>query len=223
MLEKIKHYLDYFHRDIEKEVEKFAKSLPEDSLVLDAGAGEGKYRRYFKHCKVVGIDNCVGDSSWDYSSLDVVGDIHSLPFKNNCFDAIVCIVVFEHLSNPFKAMKELSRVLKEGGKLFAVFPFMWEIHQKPYDFFRYTEYGFRKMAEDANLSVDSLKNHGCFFRVLHYMVASMFKECGKNVFVLILTLLFLPYLVVFFFVSDIIDRLTGMCNYTLGYSIILRK
>lgn len=223
MFEKIKHYLDYFHRDVEKEVKRFAESLPEGSLVLDAGAGEGKYREYFKHCKVIGVDNCVGDSSWDYSSLDVVGDLHSLPFKDNSFDAILCVVVFEHLKNPFKAMKELSRVLKKGGAIFAVFPFIWEIHQRPYDFFRYSEYGFKSLAEDSNLSVVEIKQLGCFFRVLHYMAASIFKECKRNLFALLLTLIFLPYLIIFLLVSDIIDRIAGMCNYTLGYSITLKK
>lgn len=223
MLEKLKHYLDYFHRDVEREVKKFAESLPEGCLVLDAGAGEGKYREYFKHCKVIGVDNCVGDSSWDYSSLDVVGDLHSLPFKDNSFDAVICVVVFEHLKNPFKAMKELSRVLKKEGKIFIVFPFMWEIHQRPYDFFRYSEYGFKELAKEANLNIIEIKQLGCFFRVLHYMVASFLKESTKNFFVFLLTLIFLPYLIIFLFVSDIIDRITGICNYTPGYSIILKK
>ncbi|BBB32367.1 conserved hypothetical protein [Thermotomaculum hydrothermale] len=223
MLEKIKHYLDYFHRDVEKEIERFAKSIPEGSLVLDAGAGEGKYREYFSHCRVIGVDNCVGDSSWDYSSLDVVGDLHLLPFKDNSFDFVICVVVFEHLKNPFKAMRELSRVLKKNGKMFAVFPFMWELHQRPYDFFRYSEYGFKQMAEDVELSVVEIKQLGCFFRVLHYMVASMLKECKNNISVLLLTIIFLPYLLLFLFISDIIDRLTGICNYTPGYSIILKK
>ncbi len=223
MLEKLKHYLDYFHRDVEKEVKRFADSLAEGSLVLDAGAGEGKYREYFRHCRVIGVDNCVGDSSWDYSSLDVVGDLHLLPFKDNLFDAIICIVVFEHLKNPFKAMKELSRVLKKGGKIFAVFPFMWEIHQRPYDFFRYSEYGFKSLAEYSNLSVIEIKELGCFFRVLHYMAASFIKESLKNIFALFLALIFLPFLITFLFLSEPIDRIVRMCNYTPGYSILLKK
>ncbi len=223
MLEKLRHYLDYFHRDVEREVKRFAESLPEGSLVLDAGAGEGKYRNYFNHCKVIGVDNCVGDSSWDYSSLDVVGDLHLLPFRDNVFDAIICIVVFEHLQNPFKAMEELSRVLKNGGKVFAVFPFMWEIHQRPYDFFRYSEYGFKSLAEYSNLSVIEIKELGCFFRVLHYMLASFIKESFKNFFTFFLTLIFSPFIIMFLFLSDPIDRIVRMCNYTPGYSILLKK
>ena len=223
MLEKIKRYLDYFHRDVEKEIKKFADSLPEGTLLLDAGAGEGKYRDFFKHCKVIGLDKCVGDSSWDYSSLDVVGDIHCLPFADNSFDAVISIVVFEHLKNPFKAMKELSRVLKKGGKIFIVFPFLWEIHQRPYDFFRFTEYGFKELVSESGLKVIELKQLGCFFRVLHYMVASLIKECRNNFYALFVTFMLLPYIIIFLFVSDIIDRITGICNYTPGYSIILQK
>ncbi len=223
MLKKIKNYLDYFHKDVDKEIESFAKSLPEGSLVLDAGAGEGKYREYFSHCRVIGVDNCVGDSSWDYSSLDVVGDIHLLPFKNETFDAIISIVVFEHLKNPFKAMRELSKVLKKDGTMLVVFPFVWELHQEPYDFFRFSEYGFKELATQAGLTVVKLKKLGCFFRVLHYMTASLVKESKKNPGAFIITILFLPFILLFLFVSDIIDKFVRICNYTPGYSIILKK
>ncbi len=223
MFARIKNYLDYFHKDVDKEVRRFAESLPEGSLVLDAGAGEGKYRKYFSHCNVIGIDNCVGDSSWDYSSLDVVGDIHLLPFKSESFDAIISIVVFEHLKNPFKAMRELSRVLKKNGTMLVVFPFVWELHQEPFDFFRFSEYGFKELSNQAALTVVKLKKLGCFFRVFHYMTASLLKDAKKNFGSFLITILFLPFILVFLFVSDIIDKFTRICNYTPGYAIILKK
>ena len=215
--------LDVFHRDIQEDIKKFAESLNKGSLLLDAGSGEGKYKAYFKHCNVIGVDKCIGDPNWDYSSVDVVGDLHSLPFKDNVFDAIICVVVFEHLRNPFRAMKELSRVLKKGGKIFIVFPFNWEIHQAPHDYFRFTEYGFKAMAEDSGLEIVSMEKKGCLFRVFHYQVASLIKSYNKSFVNFLVVLLFLPFFAIFMLVSGFIDRLTQICNYTPGYTTILKK
>ncbi len=216
-------FLDTFHRDIERDIKNFALTLNNGALVLDAGSGEGKYKTYFEHCEVIGIDKCIGDPNWDYSSVDVVGDLHSLPFGEEKFDAIICVVVFEHLKNPFKAMGELSRVLKKGGKIFVVFPFNWEIHQAPHDFFRFTEYGFKSMAEDSGLEIVSMEKRGCLFRVLHYQIASIIKSFNKSLVNFLIVLFGIPFFAVFMLVSDFIDRLTQMCNYTPGYTTILKK
>src|SRR5512135_3213753 len=50
------------------------------SLVLDAGAGEGRYRRFLEHTRYLAVDFGEGDEAWDYSALDVVADLHHLPF-----------------------------------------------------------------------------------------------------------------------------------------------
>lgn len=47
----------------------------------------------------------------------VRGDITKLPFQDEAFDLITSNMVFEHLDNPELQLKEISRVLKKGGKL----------------------------------------------------------------------------------------------------------
>lgn len=42
-------------------------------------------------------------------------DSHFLPFKENMFDSIIMVEVFEHLANPDLAMKDAYRSLKEDG------------------------------------------------------------------------------------------------------------
>ena len=49
--------------------------------------------------------------------VDVVGDAHSLPFKNDSFDVVLATEVLEHLKEPQRALNEMKRVLKDGGKL----------------------------------------------------------------------------------------------------------
>jgi SAM-dependent methyltransferase len=67
---------------------------------------------------LVGID-------FDYLSLTkhktirnkLRGSITVLPFPDNTFDLITSNMVFEHLDDPEKQLKEISRVLVKGGKL----------------------------------------------------------------------------------------------------------
>lgn len=59
---------------------------------------------------------------------DIIGDIHDLPFADNSKEAILCLAVLEHVENPIKAMEELYRVLKPGGKLLVYVPFLYYYH-----------------------------------------------------------------------------------------------
>ena len=52
----------------------------------------------------------------DSPLADVNADIRALPFEDNSFDFILCNHVLEHVDDDLKAMSELFRVLKPGGK-----------------------------------------------------------------------------------------------------------
>ena len=81
-------------------VENVAKSLPPGSSILDAGAGECAYKRFFIHCEYKAIDLGVGETSWNYGNLDYVGALHDMPIESNSFDAVLCTQVLEHLEWP---------------------------------------------------------------------------------------------------------------------------
>ena len=102
--------------------------IPEGSKILDAGAGELKYKKFCSHLEYVSQDFCQyegkGDEQglqtekWDTAQIDIVSDIVAIPEKDKSFDAIMCIEVFEHIPEPIKAIKEFYRLLKRGGILF---------------------------------------------------------------------------------------------------------
>jgi len=59
------------------------------------------------------------------------GLLENLPFSSETFDVVVCMEVLEHLKNDQKAIDELIRVLKKGGKLIITvpsrnFPFLYD-------------------------------------------------------------------------------------------------
>jgi len=92
--------------------------------ILDVGTGTGKVLiALYQHCAEAdyyGVDICQSmldriDKSYDFNlSIGNMEDLHD--FKNNEFDLVTARMVFHHAQNPEKAMKEVYRVLKPGGK-----------------------------------------------------------------------------------------------------------
>lgn len=86
------------------------------------------------------VDYKILDPVPDYNP-DIIGDIHNLPLESDSIEAILCLAVLEHVENPIKAMQELHRVLKPGGKLLIYVPFLYYYHaEKGYygDYWRFT-------------------------------------------------------------------------------------
>ena len=133
-------------------VENVATSLPTGSSILDAGAGESIYKKFFSHCNYKAIDLAVGESRWNYANLDYVGFLHKMPIENEMFDAVLCTQVLEHLEWPRESVKEMHRVIKPGGKLYMTVPMAQNEHQVPYDFFRYTSYGLESICKHAGFN-----------------------------------------------------------------------
>ena len=86
-----------------------------------------------------------------YSDIDIGADVdlfcdgHDLPFMDGVFDAVVTTAVLEHVIYPERVATEILRVLKKGGLLYSVLPFMQQVHEGAYDFTRYTMSGHRRL------------------------------------------------------------------------------
>ena len=107
----------HFESTIEDALRAFAETLPDGSLLLDAGAGEGQYKKIFSRHRYVGVDLGIGDRNWNYSGLDCIADLARLPFPAGSFAAAINIVTLEHVPEPAKALSEISRVLQKGGRM----------------------------------------------------------------------------------------------------------
>ena len=125
--------------------------MPDNSRVLDAGAGTGIYRHLFDHCQYESVDFARIDKP--YGELTYICDLSKIPVEDERFDGVICTQVLEHLPDPLAVLEELHRVSKRGGILFASAPLFYEEHEQPYDFFRYTRYALRSLLERANFEV----------------------------------------------------------------------
>ncbi len=157
--------LDPVQALIESEVMTAASRLADDQVALDAGAGEARHRRYFTRGRYLALDSGAGDPQWDYSRLDIRADLENLPFRASAVDTVLCMVVLEHTRSPRRVLAEFARVLKDGGSLYLVVPFLWEEHQAPHDYLRFTRYGIRMLMDGLPLRIELLRPMGGFFRV----------------------------------------------------------
>uniref|UniRef100_UPI004047ADCB methyltransferase domain-containing protein n=1 Tax=Algoriphagus sp. TaxID=1872435 RepID=UPI004047ADCB len=76
-------------------------------------------------------------------NVDFLADAHSLPFSDSQFDLVIIQAVLEHVVEPVEVVKEIHRVLKSDGIVYAETPFMQQIHEAAYDFQRFSKSGHR--------------------------------------------------------------------------------
>lgn len=75
----------------------------------------------------------------------LVCDAHDLPFADAQFDAVIANAVLEHVADPYRCVDEVHRVLRPDGFVYAVTPFMQQVHMSRYDFTRFTHLGHRRL------------------------------------------------------------------------------
>lgn len=88
--------------------------LPPEGRSLEIGAGPGFFAEAHR-CSVVSDITPAGH-------VDVVADVHRLPFASGSFRAAVGIDVLHHFADPLGSLAELSRVIAPGGRLLLVEP-----------------------------------------------------------------------------------------------------
>jgi len=218
----LRRHVLYFEVGIEDAVRKLANELPDGVRVLDAGAGEGRYKACFSRHRYCGVDLAVGDTQWDYSSLDAVADLGDLPFRDGAFHAALHIVTIEHLREPARSLREIARTLHPGGTLLLAAPQDWEIHQAPHDYFRYTRYGLEYLLKQAGFDACEIRPAGGYFRLLARRLLNGLQFFAGGLrwlaFVPAALLLVPPGLILPF-----LDFLDPHRNFTLGYVCLARK
>ena len=212
----------HFESAIVDAVERLALRVREGEWVLDAGAGEGRYARYFKHARYCGIDLGIGDPQWNYRELDAIADLAHLPLRSESMSACLNIVTLEHVREPKLVIRELHRVLKPGGHLLLIVPHEWEVHQSPHDYFRYTRHGVQFLLEDAGFRDYTIEPVGGYFRLMSRRLMNGLRFFTGGV----RWLLFVPALVLIApaaLLLPFLDPLDSERNFTLGYVCVAKR
>lgn len=154
-------------RSVKKETASFYGS------VLDVGCGLMPYRRIIESLdaveKYVGMDlekptyygNVEPDLKWDGISI---------PTEDETFDCAMATEFLEHYPEPETVLAEVRRVMKPGGRFFATVPFIWNLHEVPYDEYRYTPYSLERHLRNAGFKDVVVKPLGGWNMALAQMV-----------------------------------------------------
>jgi SAM-dependent methyltransferase len=136
--------------------------------LLEVGPQErSTVREYFRNYSIDTFDivdtykpTHVGDLT---RRNDFIPDAH--------YDCVVCLEVLEHTLEPFAAVREMRRILKDGGYLLVSAPLNWRIHGPIPDCWRFTEHGFKALLRDFDIvEIDILETPGRELFPLHYNV-----------------------------------------------------
>jgi ubiquinone/menaquinone biosynthesis C-methylase UbiE len=211
------------------------KEIHAGARVLDAGAGEQKFKPYCQHLNYVSQDFAQYNpedyelglqmEKWDYSGLDIVCDIIDIPEQDASFDAIMCIEVIEHIPDPAKVFPEFSRLLKSGGTLIITAPFCSLTHFAPYHYSTgFSKFYYEKHLAENGFEVIELAANGDYFEYLAQelrrlpSVAEKYTNRKPNRFFSIFQNYLLQYL----------ENLSGIKNNSeellcFGYQVIAKK
>jgi ubiquinone/menaquinone biosynthesis C-methylase UbiE len=147
------------------------KILAKCRRVLDAGGGHpfqkymAQYKDWFSNVRYETLD-----ISNKYSPT-ILGDIHSIPLEEKSVDGVLCLSVLEHLHNPQLAVKEMNRILSDGGKLLAYTHFIYPYHARNgiyEDYYRFTETAVKDLFKD--FSKIEIKKQGGYFRSMMFFL-----------------------------------------------------
>ena len=137
-------------------LKQMLEAFPDNSRIIDVGCGPGQFTDL--------IDNhdCCGIDFYPYPNVNLVADISDvIPLEDSSADIAILSNVLEHVYDFQTLLKEIHRVLRPGGSILIVVPFMIKLHQLPYDFFRYTRHALERIGEEtgfADIQVDELGN-----------------------------------------------------------------
>jgi len=120
---------------------------------LDVGCGNRPYEYLFPTGQYIGIDIETSGRPKAMKCPDFFYDGTVIPFGDGEFDLVISTQVLEHVPDPLLLLKEMARVCKSGGKLVISLPFVYQEHEEPYDFFRFTQFAVAELLEKSGFRI----------------------------------------------------------------------
>ena len=146
--------------------------------LLDVGCGSKPYKNLFKVNEYIGVDIENSGHDHKYSDVDKFYNGKQLPFSDKEFDWVFSSEVFEHIFNLDELLFEINRVLTDGGKLAFTCPFVWDEHEQPFDYARYTSFALNDLMVKHNFEIISLKKSTSYFETVMQMLAAyIYQHC----------------------------------------------
>lgn len=194
--------------------------------ILDMGCGNKPYADIY--CDIsttyIGIDLLASESAnKEEKKADVYGSVLELPLRSDCFDTVLSFQVLEHVPEPKKMLKEAYRILKKDGHLILTAPLTWSLHEIPHDYYRYTKYGLKYLAENAGFEIIYIKERCSFWGVNGQRLSSRLYYLNGTPKSLVGEILKRSLCAVIQTIYLMLDKLDKQEADTLGYVMVAKK
>lgn len=161
-------------REIEACCARFAVAKPHGGKAVDIGCGGQPFRGLleasgYAYCGVdVNADGGVPiDVVWAADDL-----IPETLVSRGPFDLLLCTEVLEHVRNWDRALANFRRLLCSGGRAIITAPFVYQLHEEPYDFWRPTVHTFDCFAREFGFNVLYRQQAGDVWSVIGTVLAT---------------------------------------------------
>ena len=190
-------------------------TLPRGSKVLCIGGGGALDSMIKEHRNTDAISIDIDPDR----KPDMVMDATDMSFDDASFDAVYMMEVLEHVKEPKAALAEIERVLKTGGRFVMSTPFVFGIHEEPWDFWRFTRHGLEHLL--SRFEIGSIRARNLYYRsIIVLFMRTIFSPGRKR-------LVVGGFAIVagfpFFLLLMLLDRISPDDRSTTGYFVVARK
>lgn len=172
----------YIRHTIFKALTQFLPRFKGD--MLDIGCGKMPYRNYIlENSKVSTYTGLDIEDALVYDTEvrpDFTWNGINMPFDDASFDCAFGTEVLEHCPEPEVVLKEVYRVLKQGGVFFFTVPFLWNLHEVPHDAYRYTPFSLERHLKNSGFTDITIKATGGWHASMSQMLGLWVKRSSMS-------------------------------------------
>lgn len=195
--------------------------------LLNAGCGDRTYEHVYGPVAKETIRLDWPQTQHNKDAIDVYGSVAELPFRAEAFDAVLCTEVLEHVRDPEQTLREFWRVLIPGGRLVLSVPFLYQVHEQPCDFYRYTYFGLCHLLTQAGFQLDVCLARGDVTAVAIFFWRKWMARVASRIvgarFAGRVPWTWLDRLYIAFIGNRLVDLPGQGVSYTLGYTVFATK
>jgi len=146
-----------------------------DGNLLDIGCGSKPYETLCNVDQYIGLE-IDSEKSRMNKKADYFYDGNIMPFDDKYFDSLISNQVLEHVFNPDEFLKEINRITKMNGLFLLTAPFVWDEHEQPYDYARYSSFGLKHiLAKNGFEIIENRKSNNGIEVIFQLINAYIFK------------------------------------------------
>jgi len=115
-----------------KQLAEFLRQIGDKGIIVECGSGDRRLS-----------ENVVNVDFQPFEQVDIITDIRELPFCSESVDVVIFDTVLEHVEEPQQCINEAYRILKPGGHVASVTPFIFPYHSYPKHYWNFSEDGLQ--------------------------------------------------------------------------------